>query len=67
MYFENPKKSYYRFPSKNIVTDFDAQIPYYFPTKSSYANNDLTGNYLDPDYKNTNPSSDISQYGNNLL
>ena len=67
MYFENPKKSYYRFPSKNSVTDFDAMIPYYFPTKNSYAENDLSGSYLDRDYNYFKDTSDISKYDNTFL
>lgn len=64
MYFENLKKSYYRFPSKNSVTDFDARIPYYFPTKNNYANDDMISNYLDTSSSYQNESNDLNLYDN---
>lgn len=42
MYFENSKKSYYRFPSKASATEFDAQIPYYFPTIDAFSDTTTT-------------------------
>lgn len=40
MYFEHSKKNYYRFPSKNSVTDFDVKVPFYFPTKGKFGETD---------------------------
>ncbi len=36
MYFDHAKRNYYRFPSKNGITELDAQMPFYFPEKDSY-------------------------------
>lgn len=35
MYFDHSKRSYYRFPSRNSVTDFESVSPMYFPDKHS--------------------------------
>lgn len=35
MYFDHTKRSYYRFPSKNSVTELDTQMPYYCPEKET--------------------------------
>ena len=47
MYFDHSKRSYYRFPSKNSVTDFDTQSPLYFPDKHSEFFNEYSDLYLD--------------------
>lgn len=52
MYFDHSKRSYYRFPSKNSVTDFDKQMPYYFPEKNSLITDDISGSYTDSNYNN---------------
>ncbi|BCJ95767.1 hypothetical protein acsn021_33360 [Anaerocolumna cellulosilytica] len=52
MYFDHSKRSYYRFPSKNRVTDFDSQTPYYFPDKYSFRGDDLMGSLRDANYNN---------------
>jgi hypothetical protein len=52
MYFEHSKRSYYRFPSKNSVTDFDTQAPYYFPEKNSVGPDELYGSFQDSNYYN---------------
>lgn len=50
MYYDHSKRSYYRFPSKNSVTDIDAQMPYFFPDKGPIASEDLPGSFLDSNY-----------------
>lgn len=50
MYFDHSKRSYYRFPSKNSVTDMDTQLPYYFPEKNSEISDDLTGSFLSSNF-----------------
>lgn len=53
MYFDHSKRSYYRFPSKNSVTDMDTLFPYYFPDKHSEVSDDLTGSsYSNYNYYN---------------
>ena len=60
MYFDHNKRSYYRFPSKNSVTDFDTQMPYYFPEKNSAVSDDLSGSSQDPNYYNYDDVHDYS-------
>ncbi|MHB8131675.1 MAG: hypothetical protein ACYDEX_22065 [Mobilitalea sp.] len=38
MYYEQPKKNYYRFPSTNSINDFDSK--HYFPEKTHASNED---------------------------
>ena len=38
MYFESPKKTYYRFPSTKSVAKMDKQM--YFPEKPAHASDD---------------------------
>jgi hypothetical protein len=49
MYFDHSKRSYYRFPSKNSVSEIDKTQPYYFPekdnTESSIGNSYLNSSY----------------------
>ncbi len=59
MYFDHTKRSYYRFPSKNSVTDFDTQLPYYFPEKNSVAE-DFSGSFQDANYNNYDDVHDYS-------
>ncbi|BCK00590.1 hypothetical protein [Anaerocolumna chitinilytica] len=47
MYFDHSKRSYYRFPNQNSVTDFDSQEPMYFPDKHSELYNQYSDLYLD--------------------
>lgn len=47
MYFDHSKRSYYRFPGKNRVTDFDTQSPLYFPDKYSDLFNEYSDLYTD--------------------
>jgi hypothetical protein len=42
MYYDNSKRSYYRFPSKNNITDFDTQVSYYFPDKNSSVSDNIS-------------------------
>ena len=60
MYLDHSKRSYYRFPSKNSVTDFDTQMPYYFPEKNSVVSDDLTGSFQDSNYYNYDDVHDYS-------
>jgi hypothetical protein len=59
MYFDHSKRSYYRFPNKNSVTDIDKQMPYYFPEKNSLNTDDFSGGYIDSNYNNYD---DIHEY-----
>ncbi len=52
MYFDHTKRSYYRFPGKNSITDFDTRMPYYFPEKNSVVSDDLSGSFQDSNYYN---------------
>ncbi len=61
MYFGHSKRSYYRFPSKNSITDFDTQMPYYFPDKKSVVSDDLTGSFQDSNYYNYEDFHDSSR------
>lgn len=61
MYFEHSKRSYYRFPSKNSVTEFDTQMPYYFPEKNSFSH-DLDVSFLDSNYSSYD---DVHDYSDN--
>lgn len=45
MYFEQSKKSYYRFPTKSSLNELDSQIPYYFPTNNNYPYQDSPNTY----------------------
>ncbi len=38
MYFEPSRKTYYRFPSSQSITDMDSRL--YFPEKPSFAEED---------------------------
>jgi hypothetical protein len=60
MYFEHSKRSYYRFPNKNSVSDFDTQLPYYFPERSSLISDDFTGNFLDSNYNSYDDGKNYS-------
>lgn len=46
MYFDSTKKSYYRFPSRNSISDFDRENTLYFPDKPKLIPEDL---YINPD------------------
>lgn len=52
MYYDHSKRSYYRFPSKNGVTDFDTPFSYYFPEKNSGTPNDYSSSYTDSNDQN---------------
>lgn len=58
MHFDHSKRSYYRFPSKNSVTDMDSLLPYYFPDKYSYVSDDLTGTVSSSNYSYTDDVQD---------
>lgn len=47
MYFDHSKRSYYRFPSKNSITDFESISPMYLPDKHSELYNQYSDLYLD--------------------
>lgn len=47
MYFDHSKRSYYRFPSRNSVTEFETQSPLYFPDKHSELSSQFTDLYQD--------------------
>ncbi|MDF2472977.1 MAG: hypothetical protein K0R21_759 [Anaerocolumna sp.] len=51
MYYDHSKRSYYRFPSKNSITDFETHPAYYFPEKNSVAD-DFTFNYSQNNHYN---------------
>lgn len=63
MYFDHSKRSYYRFPGKNSVTDFDTQTPYYFPDKTSVDSDALYGSFQDSNYYNYD---DVHDYSNGM-
>ncbi len=65
MYFDHTKRSYYRFPAKNSITDFDTQIPYYFPEKNSMVSEDMYGSFQDSNYYNYDDVHDYT-HGNTL-
>ncbi|MFU0828685.1 MAG: hypothetical protein ACFWTJ_14350 [Lachnoclostridium sp.] len=52
MYFDHSKRSYYRFPSKNGITDFDTRLSYYFPEKNIRRTDELYGSFQDSNYNN---------------
>jgi hypothetical protein len=57
MYFEQSKKTYYRFPSTNSVNDLDSR--YYFPEKPSHIEMDTR---METSF--ANHTSDHSSYRN---
>ena len=60
MYFDHSKRSYYRFPSKNSVTDFESDMPYYFPDKNTVLTEDLIGNFQDSNYNTSDEAQDYN-------
>lgn len=46
MYFDHSKRNYYRFPSKNSISEIDKVAPYYFPEKTSLVIDDLNDSFL---------------------
>lgn len=46
MYFDHSKRNYYRFPSKNSISEIDKMAPYYFPEKNSLVVDDLNDSFL---------------------
>lgn len=62
MYSNNQKKSYYRFPSKNSITDFDSTMPYYFPTKKIFSDGDLDGGFMGIEYGYYHDTKDMDNY-----
>lgn len=58
MYYDHSKRSYYRFPSKNSVTDFDTSFSYYFPEKNSGILNDYTTSHTN----STSNNEEIGEY-----
>jgi hypothetical protein len=57
MYFEPSKKTYYRFPSSNSITDFDNR--FYFPEKT----NNFDEHYKDTEQLTNSLSSNDRDYG----
>lgn len=49
MYYGHSKKSYYRFPSKNSVSEIDTTNPYFFPEKDN-TDSILKDSYLNSSY-----------------
>jgi hypothetical protein len=50
MYFDHSKRNYYRFPSKNSVSEIDKTAPYYFPEKDSHISDDIKDCFLNSSY-----------------
>lgn len=65
MYFDHSKRSYYRFPSKNSITDFDTRLSYYFPEKNSERADELYGygSFQNSNYNNYEDVHDYSHMG----
>ncbi|WP_033167832.1 hypothetical protein [Clostridium sp. KNHs205] len=58
MYFDHSKRSYYRFPNRNSVTDFETQSPMYFPDKHSELLDQFSDLYFNPSDTTENDTRD---------
>jgi hypothetical protein len=61
MYYDHSKRSYYRFPSKNSMIDFETNSSYYFPEKNSYAD-DFSINHA----QNTTYNEESTEYSKGM-
>lgn len=63
MYFDHSKRNYYRFPSKNSITDMDKVAPYYFPEKSSFVIDDINDSFLNSSHYEDSSDSSFQMKG----
>jgi hypothetical protein len=63
MYFDHSKRNYYRFPSKNSITDMDKVAPYYFPEKSSFVIDDINDSFLNSSHYEDSSDSSLQMKG----
>lgn len=67
MYFDHSKRNYYRFPSKNSISEIDKVAPYYFPEKNSLVIDDVNDSFLNSGFSNyEDNASNFPLNGNSL-